>query len=46
LEGFKQQGCTADLYKIGSSGLEAAQKNPYHLVLLDVHLPDGSGFDF
>jgi DNA-binding response OmpR family regulator len=46
LDGLKQHGFKADLYKTGSSGVEAAQKNPHHLILLDVRLPDGSGFDF
>jgi DNA-binding response OmpR family regulator len=29
----------------GEEGLRAAQKSPPHLILLDVRLPDGSGFD-
>jgi DNA-binding response OmpR family regulator len=46
LDGLNQLGFNAVLCKTGSSGLEAAQKNPHHLILLDVRLPDGSGFDF
>lgn len=34
------------LCKTGSSGVEQAQKQTPHLILLNVRLPDGSGFDF
>lgn len=45
LDGFKQHGFKAELCKTGSSGVEYAQKNSPHLILLDIRLPDGSGFD-
>ncbi len=46
LDGFKQHGFKAELRKTGSSGMEYAQKHSPHLILLDIRLPDGSGFDF
>jgi len=46
LDGFKQHGLKAELCKTGSSGMEHAQKHSPHLILLDIRLPDGSGFDF
>lgn len=46
LDGFKQHGFHATLFKTGSSGLEYAQRHSPHLILLDIRLPDGSGFDF
>ena len=46
LDGLKQHGFGADLCKTGSSGVEYAQKQNPQLILLDVRLPDGSGFDF
>jgi DNA-binding response OmpR family regulator len=45
LDGFKQHGFNAVLCKDGSSGMEHARKHSPHLVLLDIRLPDGSGFD-
>lgn len=45
LDGFKQYGFQADLRKAGSSGVEYAQRHSPHLILLDIRLPDGSGFD-
>src|SRR5512145_1920680 len=45
LDGFKQYGFQAELCKTGSSGVEYAQKHSPHLILLDIRLPDGSGFD-
>jgi DNA-binding response OmpR family regulator len=46
LDGFKQHGFKAELCKNGASGMEHAQKHSPHLILLDIRLPDGSGFDF
>jgi len=46
LDGLKQHGFSASLCKTGSSGVELAQKYSPHLILLDIRLPDGSGFDF
>jgi DNA-binding response OmpR family regulator len=45
LDGFKQHGFHADLCKTGSSGVEHAQRHSTHLIVLDIRLPDGSGFD-
>jgi DNA-binding response OmpR family regulator len=45
LDGFKQHGFHAHLCKTGSSGAEYAQKHSPHLIVLDIRLPDGSGFD-
>jgi DNA-binding response OmpR family regulator len=45
LDGFKQHGFHTDLCKTGSSGIEYAQKHSPHLIVLDLRLPDGSGFD-
>ncbi|MCI0555619.1 MAG: response regulator transcription factor [Anaerolineae bacterium] len=46
LDGLKQHGFNAELCKTGTSGVEYAQKYSPHLILLDIRLPDGSGFDF
>jgi DNA-binding response OmpR family regulator len=45
LDGFRQHGFQAQLCKTGSSGIEHAQKHSPHLIVLDIRLPDGSGFD-
>jgi DNA-binding response OmpR family regulator len=45
LDGFRQHGFKPELQKTGSSGVESAQKYSPHLILLDIRLPDGSGFD-
>jgi DNA-binding response OmpR family regulator len=45
LDGFKQHGFRAELCKTGSSGVEYAQRHSPHLILLDIRLPDSSGFD-
>ena len=45
LEGFKQHGFHADVCKTGASGVDHAQKYSPHLIVLDIRLPDGSGFD-
>ena len=46
LDGLRQHGFTPELCKTGTSSVDFAQKNAPHLILLDVRLPDGSGFDF
>jgi DNA-binding response OmpR family regulator len=46
LDGLRQHGFQTDLCKTGLSGVEHVQKHAPHLVVLDVRLPDGSGFDF
>lgn len=45
LDGFRQHGFQAVLCKTGSSGVEHARKYSPHLIILDIRLPDGSGFD-
>ena len=45
LDGFRQHGFQADVCKTGSSGVQHAQKHSPHLIILDIRLPDGSGFD-
>src|SRR5687768_13914053 len=45
LDGFKQHGFRADLCKTGASGVVYAQRHSPHLIVLDIRLPDGSGFD-
>jgi DNA-binding response OmpR family regulator len=45
-DGLQQHGFHPGLCKTGSSGVEYAQKQTPHLILLDIRLPDGSGFDF
>lgn len=46
LDGLKQHGFSPNLCKTGSSGVEHARKYSPQLILLDIRLPDGSGFDF
>src|SRR5215510_16510885 len=46
LDGLRQHGFTPELCKTGSSGVDFAKRQTPHLILLDVRLPDGSGFDF
>jgi DNA-binding response OmpR family regulator len=45
LDGFKQHGFQAELCKTGAGGIEHAQKHSPQLIVLDIRLPDGSGFD-
>ncbi len=45
-EGLKREGYTVEWKARGGEGVAYAQKYLPHLVLLDVRLPDGSGFDF
>ncbi|HEU4745621.1 MAG TPA: response regulator transcription factor [Anaerolineales bacterium] len=45
LDGFRQHAFQAVLCKTGSSGVEHARKYSPHLIILDIRLPDGSGFD-
>lgn len=43
--GLKQEGFDVTLAETGKAALEAARTLPIHLVLLDVRLPDTTGFD-
>jgi DNA-binding response OmpR family regulator len=45
LDGFRQHAFQAELCKTGAKGIEYAQKHSPHLIVLDIRLPDGSGFD-
>jgi DNA-binding response OmpR family regulator len=46
LDGLNHHGFDAYLCTTGVNGVEFAKHNMPHLVILDVRLPDGSGFDF
>src|SRR5690349_21517894 len=46
LDGFRTHGFEPHLCNSGTSGLEYAKKYSPHLIVLDIRLPDGSGFDF
>ncbi len=46
VDGLNLEGFAAAWTTSGAEGVEQATKNPPHLVLLDIRLPDGSGFDF
>ena len=46
LDGFRTHGFEPNLCTTGGSGIEFAKKYSPHLILLDIRLPDGSGFDF
>jgi len=46
LDGLKNYGFSADLRTNGTEGIEYAKRYMPHLIILDVRLPDGSGFDF
>lgn len=46
LDGLNHHGFEAALCTTGTSGVDFAKRNMPHLVILDVRLPDGSGFDF
>ncbi len=46
LDGFKHHGFEPYLCTTGSSGMDFANKHSPHLIVLDLRLPDGSGFDF
>jgi DNA-binding response OmpR family regulator len=45
-DGLKGAGYVVQWEKTGSSGVAAARSHAPHLILLDVQLPDGTGFDF
>ena len=46
LDGLKHYGFQAELSSDGTSGMNHANQHPTHLIILDLRLPDGSGFDF
>ena len=45
-DGLAKEGYSVEISGSGSAGIEATQKNQPHLIILDIRLPDGSGFDF
>jgi DNA-binding response OmpR family regulator len=45
-DGLRTHGFEPHLCNTGVSGLEYAKKHSPHLIILDIRLPDGSGFDF
>ena len=45
LDGFRNHGFEPQLCSTGGSGIEYARKQSPHLIVLDIRLPDGSGFD-
>jgi len=46
LDGLKHYGFRAELCTDGESGVNHAKHHMSHLIILDLRLPDGSGFDF
>src|SRR5215813_2510855 len=44
--GLSREGFEVTWKSSGAEGIEYAHKDSPHLVLLDIRLPDGSGFDF
>jgi len=45
-EGLRREGYAVTWKTRGAEGMALAQQGAPHLILLDVRLPDGSGFDF
>jgi DNA-binding response OmpR family regulator len=46
VDGFHQFGFAAQLCGTGGEGVAYLEKHAPHLIILDVRLPDGSGFDY
>jgi DNA-binding response OmpR family regulator len=46
LAGLEHHGFEAHLCTTGTSGVEYIRQHSPHLIILDIRLPDGSGFDF
>lgn len=46
LDGLQHYGFRAKLCVDGHSGMHQARQHVQHLIILDIRLPDGSGFDF
>jgi DNA-binding response OmpR family regulator len=46
LDGLKYYGFHGELCVDGLSGMNHAKQHRSHLIILDIRLPDGSGFDF
>jgi DNA-binding response OmpR family regulator len=45
-EGLERDGYTVIWTTTGGAGVQVAQSGRPHLIILDIRLPDGSGFDF
>ncbi|MEO1289219.1 MAG: response regulator transcription factor [Chloroflexota bacterium] len=45
-DGLQREGYDVMWHDTGGAGIAYAQNHPVQLVILDVRLPDGSGFDF
>lgn len=45
LDGLRTHGFEPNLCATGGRGIEFVSRNSPHLILLDIRLPDGSGFD-
>jgi len=45
-EGLEREGYTVIWKSTGKAGVEYAREHNPHLIILDIRLPDGSGFDF
>ena len=45
-DGLTREGYTVTWKKTGGDGMSSARDAHPHLIILDVRLPDGSGFDF
>jgi DNA-binding response OmpR family regulator len=45
-DGLKHHGFQSELRSDGTSGMNYAKQHATHLIILDLRLPDGSGFDF
>ena len=46
IDGLRNQGFESYLSTSGKTGMEYAENHHPHLIVLDLRLPDGSGFDF
>src|SRR6266536_6397095 len=46
VDGFRTHGFEPHLCTTGGNGIEFAKTYSPHLIVLDIRLPDGSGFDF
>ncbi len=45
-QGLVEEGYSVSWEKQGRAGIAAAERAQPHLIILDIRLPDGSGFDF
>ena len=46
IDGLHHQGFEAHICATGETGIDFARNHHPHLIVLDIRLPDGSGFDF